>query len=201
MRASKVSRETLEAAAEEVGVRAEIDRRGSGWKVKLFPLVTDDMRTASGRRRVVDGQSVRAKYQRRSASGFRPDRMVHAICWHGFRDFFRAVYRREPAAVFRTAFAVYRGSDNFESAFPDTAARNIGSRMYPVAADEACFCGARERLRNATIRVMRQSDLLRCPHCILVPDHYRPDGSCYCNDQNHVEMSEWGYTWNGSAWA
>lgn len=50
------------------------------------------------------------------------------------------------------------------------------------------------KLRNA--RTIEQSDILACPHVILVPQHYREDGSCRCNDEQHVEMREWGYTWN-----
>ena len=32
------------------------------------------------------------------------------------------------------------------------------------------------------VTFLRQSDILRCPHVIMVPEHYRPDGSCKCND-------------------
>jgi len=31
-------------------------------------------------------------------------------------------------------------------------------------------------------RAIRQADILACPHVILLPDHYREDGSCRCND-------------------
>lgn len=30
------------------------------------------------------------------------------------------------------------------------------------------------------VRVIKQSDIMRCPMFILVPDHYRDDGSCKC---------------------
>lgn len=40
---------------------------------------------------------------------------------------------------------------------------------------------------------MKQSDILRCPHCIIVPEHYREDGTCYCNDPTATIMLEWGY--------
>lgn len=46
------------------------------------------------------------------------------------------------------------------------------------------------------VRIIRQSDLLACPHCILVPKHYRQDGSCRCNDPSHAEMAGWGYRWD-----
>ena len=50
------------------------------------------------------------------------------------------------------------------------------------------------------IRLIKQSDMQRCPHCIMVALHYREDGSCRCNDKSHVEMKEWGYRWRNGAW-
>jgi len=45
------------------------------------------------------------------------------------------------------------------------------------------------------IREIAQSRLSACPHCIMVAEHYREDGSCKCNDRNETVMKEWGYTW------
>jgi hypothetical protein len=67
-------------------------------------------------------------------------RRVHAVCWHGFRDFFRAVYLREPNARFATAYDTWKGSEDFEARFLETGYRNIGSQMCPVSAAEACRC-------------------------------------------------------------
>jgi hypothetical protein len=50
------------------------------------------------------------------------------------------------------------------------------------------------------IRTIKQSDMLRCPHYIMMPDHYRDDGTCRCNDKGHTEMHEWGYMWSGTEW-
>jgi len=50
------------------------------------------------------------------------------------------------------------------------------------------------------VRLIKQSDLRKCPHYILVPEHYRDDGSCRCNDQSHAEMKEWGYKWKKGQW-
>jgi hypothetical protein len=47
---------------------------------------------------------------------------------------------------------------------------------------------------------MPQAMIQACPHYIFAPEHYRADGTCRCNDPSHREMSEWGYTWNGSIW-
>ena len=54
--------------------------------------------------------------------------------------------------------------------------------------------------RPGPIRDIAQEDILKCPHYILMEQHYRDDGSCRCNDSTHFEMAEWGYMWNGSLW-
>jgi len=48
----------------------------------------------------------------------------------------------------------------------------------------------------SNIRYLKQTDMLKCPYCIIMPTHYRPDGTCKCNDPDHKEMAEWGYVWN-----
>jgi hypothetical protein len=50
------------------------------------------------------------------------------------------------------------------------------------------------------IREIAQSDIMKCPHAIFVGEHYRADGSCRCNDPEHVEMAEWGYVWRDGQW-
>lgn len=49
-------------------------------------------------------------------------------------------------------------------------------------------------------RTLRVSDVRACPWLIMVPEHYREDGSCRCDDPDHVEMVEAGYEWDGSRW-
>lgn len=46
------------------------------------------------------------------------------------------------------------------------------------------------------ILIMRQSDIAKCPFYILVPEHYREDGTCKCNDaEERAKMiREWGYS-------
>lgn len=46
------------------------------------------------------------------------------------------------------------------------------------------------------IREIKDSDIAACPHYIMVPEHYRSDGTCYCNDPAHTEMAGWGYVWD-----
>jgi len=50
--------------------------------------------------------------------------------------------------------------------------------------------------RETNVREINQSDLMACPFAILVPEHYRADGSCKCDDRKHRSMMilEWEYT-------
>ena len=50
------------------------------------------------------------------------------------------------------------------------------------------------------VRQIKQSDIGKCPHCILVTEHYRNNGTCRCNDPKHTEMKLWGYTWKDGTW-
>jgi len=142
MIASGILREALESAAAECGVRVDINTlSGSGkrHRVKVYPLVSADAYTAGGRRK--RGERGDAKYQRTSALVmFHENRRVHAVCWHGFRDFFRACFRLAPDATFKTALDHWRGSADFEARYRASEHRNIGSPVAPVCAAEACRC-------------------------------------------------------------
>lgn len=38
-----------------------------------------------------------------------------------------------------------------------------------------------------------------CPHLIMTPEHYRKEeqfSRCRCDDPDHDEMADWGYTWD-----
>ncbi len=35
------------------------------------------------------------------------------------------------------------------------------------------------------VREISSETTLKCPHCIMVPEHYKPDGTCLCFDQVH----------------
>jgi hypothetical protein len=203
MTATNVTREVLEAAAAEVGVRAEIEplsQSGTRYRVKLYPVPPPEAYTKGGRRRA--GERGDARWQRTSASAFGEDRRVHAVCWHGFRAFFRAVYRRDPGVTFRTAAATYKGSEHFEAVHPSTARRNIGSQFRPVTMAGACRCDhLGEAIRQGpSVTILKQKDLLACPHVIVVPEHYRADGRCRCDDATHGAMREWGYEWKDGRW-
>ena len=45
-------------------------------------------------------------------------------------------------------------------------------------------------------RRIRQTDIASCPHVIMVPEHYRQDGSCKCDDPAEQDMMirDWGYS-------
>ena len=50
------------------------------------------------------------------------------------------------------------------------------------------------------VRTLSQAAMMRCPHFIMVPEHYRDDETCRCDDSDHTQMIEWGYRWNGYLW-
>lgn len=137
MIASNVSRATLEDAASRLGVEVEVstlNTKGTRHRVKVNPggyLSNGPYVTASGRKGTPN-----RRYQRISPNG----RRVAAVCWHGFRDYFRAVFEIEPKAVFRTALETWRGKEDFESRYRVTASRNIGSMMQPMMMADACVC-------------------------------------------------------------
>lgn len=35
-----------------------------------------------------------------------------------------------------------------------------------------------------------------CPHFIFMPEHYREDGTCKCDNPDELVMKEWGYRWS-----
>ena len=50
------------------------------------------------------------------------------------------------------------------------------------------------------VRTLDQSRIRKCPHFMFAPEHYREDETCRCNDPEHTEMADWGYTWDGNLW-
>jgi len=53
---------------------------------------------------------------------------------------------------------------------------------------------------ETNVRYISQNSIGKCPHFIMLPEHYRPNETCKCDDKNETVMSEWGYTWNGISW-
>jgi hypothetical protein len=46
------------------------------------------------------------------------------------------------------------------------------------------------------VREIKQTDLARCPHVIMMTEHYQDDGTCYCHEPTATVMREWGYRWS-----
>jgi hypothetical protein len=67
-------------------------------------------------------------------------RRLTSACWHAHRDILRAIFRSFPRATIVTAMARYEGLQGFEDTYPDTAYRNVGSRMLPAYMPDLCDC-------------------------------------------------------------
>lgn len=126
-------------------------------------------------------------YQRKSMSTMN-SRRIAAVCWHGHREFMRAIFKRNLEARIKTALADYRGAEDFEQKFEATFGQG---NEYHLSYGQSCDCP-----EVATTGTMRHSDVLACPHVILDLKHYRPDGSCRCDDPSEQRrmMAEWGYS-------
>ena len=150
MIASHVTRDVLEAAASQVGVRLDvttINRTGTRHRVKVNSQPTDACYRVAVPRDGAPPYRVRyadergdAPWQRLSVGYGTAGRRVFAVCWHGFAAFFRAVYVQCPDATFRTAVDTWRNRDDFYARFQQTAYRNIGPRIQPVRMAAACRC-------------------------------------------------------------
>lgn len=139
MIASKVSATVLLEAARSIGVITDVNSMSANrHRVKLYPDPSPDCYTRAGRRKT--GPQGDARYQRESVGFGTAGRRVNAVCWHGFRDYFRAVYEHCPEAIFRTSLATWKGSEHFEANFPASGHKNIGPLIAPVEYAGACRC-------------------------------------------------------------
>jgi len=189
--------EQIREVATSVGVKIHSDWAGSGirkdgraWNFRLALDSTQPKRGNAG-----------YKYQRTSQNSFYQGRKVAAVCWHGHRDFMRAVFRLDPNARFKTAIADWKGSEDFEDRFAQTAYNNVGSMMYPMFAKDCCTCSHDEwgvdSSPGGTTSVTMQTGMIRgCDHYIFMPTHYRADGTCKCDEKDNADMKEWGYEWD-----
>jgi hypothetical protein len=50
-----------------------------------------------------------------------------------------------------------------------------------------------EWLKTAPIK---QIKVRVCSHMILLPSHYRENGTCKCDDPGELVMRSWGYKWS-----
>jgi hypothetical protein len=188
--------EQLRDIAHELGMRIHADhaergirKDGRAWN---FRLALDSSEKK-------DGYS---RYQRTSVSYFGAGRKVAAVCWHGYRDYMIEVFNRDPNARIKTAFADYKGIESFRELYPATGHKNIGPPIAPVMMAHACACSHSGWIVDLSIYPdssrfqIKQSVIKSCPFYIMVPEHYRADGSCKCDDPEHREYMkrEWEYT-------
>jgi hypothetical protein len=130
---SEITRAVVTLGIEFAYTPEQLDRRGTRWKFRLVPGPTIANPTAPHRMH-------HKRYQRMSASWSGSGRRIHALCWHGFRDFFRLCYLRNPRACFRTRLDTWRSREDFEARYIESGYRNIGPAIAPVQFREACFC-------------------------------------------------------------
>ena len=186
MKAWGVTEQDIRDAAAETGVRLH------GWP---NGYVEQDGRALRFRLAVDVSQPRNSEgmlpYQRISTATFRDGkpRRISAVCWHGHREFLRALFRRNQEARVKTALADYRGADNFEQTFRSTYGQG---NDYHLAYGQACGCTERQ---SENVHEFRQSDIMRCPFFILAPEHYRANGTCKCDDPEEQQrmILEWGY--------
>jgi hypothetical protein len=137
-----------------------------------------------------------APFRKRGFSG----RWTNAVCFHGHRKFYEEIFKLYPNALIVTCRRRWVSLADLNAHAWEVERQNAGSAFNPQTYGEQCDChggdAEPERLQTATVRVMKQSDLLKCPFTIMVPEHYRPDGSCKCDDaQERKKMiAEWEYT-------
>ncbi len=122
-------------AAAQTGVRIIEGRTPIRGRFVYFRLGLIE-RTTIGPR---GGKHWECDYQR--TSWYHSTRCVNAVCWHGYRDFMKALFHLLPNLKLVTAIACYNGVDDFNAKFVETGYRNIGSQMQPMQYREACTCG------------------------------------------------------------
>ena len=71
---------------------------------------------------------------------YRHQRKVWAVCWHGFRDFFKEVYKINSKAKIVTMLTCYEDKQDFGLMYENTGYVNIGSQFQPLLCKDACHC-------------------------------------------------------------
>jgi hypothetical protein len=81
---------------------------------------------------------------------FNQGRVVNAVCWHGYRDFFMRLFDLEATAKAVTGVSRYDGIAGFYASYPETGWKNIGSMMQPMNYHDACNCNEMVRSMAGT---------------------------------------------------
>lgn len=101
-------------------------------------------------------------------------------------------------AIGSTAREYGRGDiDSALSRGPFDPAKNLMRKLHGMPPESEVTFGTLEPSGElVNVRRIKHSDLRRCPFAILVPEHYRDDGSCKCDDADHRKMmiAEWEYS-------
>lgn len=136
MKVWNATEDQIRAAADIVGLKLAEDWNGGGvskdGRALRFRLAVDTARHRD------EGGFL--PYQRCSTWRGGKDgtpRKVAAVCWHGHRDFMRALFETAPEARLKTALADYRGADDFEAKFLGTRGTGNG---WNVSYEQACGC-------------------------------------------------------------
>lgn len=145
---SNARRAAIDAAAYQTGIQlAELDARGSGFKFKLRPIFDD--RLDEEARACLGQRPTDRKYQRISGDSSemqwktweQRNRRVAAICWHGHRDFLRALYAMAPDCTVRTVLTTYKSADDFEARYRETRDGMPGKNGVMLTSSLECVCG------------------------------------------------------------
>jgi hypothetical protein len=80
----------------------------------------------------------------------------------------------------------------------EAAARKEAARIKDdISKARAALAEKEAEIRhlNSEVRVIKQSSIAKCRFYILVPEHWRMDGTCKCDDAEHRAMmiKSWGY--------
>ena len=78
-----------------------------------------DVNKSGSKRFQLHTNGVGSKYRRRSYRGDVARTIPGAVCWHGHRDFMRALFVVEINGRVQTAMADYRGRRDFEDSYRD----------------------------------------------------------------------------------
>jgi hypothetical protein len=211
---NKLTRSDLDAIAERMPITLfDTDPEFSGDRRRRIKVSLRPVHGEAGER----WRKVRDQFTGRS-------RRIFACSWDAHYVFFAALLALDPNAEIKSMLAHWKGREDFHDRAPATGDTNWGSMYMPQYASEMCHeslsIGELRTLGNeiageidpdlplqpsasdhgSTTHIMQQSMMRACPHFIMVPCHYRQNGTCRCNDFAHSEMAEWGYHWDGGRW-
>jgi hypothetical protein len=149
MKIWNVTEADIRQCAEATGVAIFADWNGNGirkdGRALNFRLALGSERVAEGTYRGANGRkrTFPLLWQRKGTSAAwsqEEPRRIASVCWHGHYAFMRYLLALVPEARIKTAFADYRGLDEFLRDAPETGEKNIGSSYYPLAMADACYC-------------------------------------------------------------